>query len=273
MRAKVVPALVLCSLLGCPLAESGPGEPGEEMPTSGTSADPADTDPTDSQASTAGTDPDTTTGDDTSDSESEGTSSMDSTTGGDGPLPNGAACALNAECDSGFCYEPSPVGGTCSECGSDSDCENTCSFGFGFRYAICTDGSLGKPCDSDEGCQGDLVCAEVVDWLGYVPAYCSECSTSDQCDGDDICTPHYDEASWSGYLYCAEPGSVPNGGGCPIDRGQGYGEVCENGHCGIVGTPRNSLGLCGSCSTDDDCEGAETCVPASGDGLHGAYCE
>jgi hypothetical protein len=263
-------ALALCSA-GCT------GDTGVAANGDTDAADTDDTDePGDSLSSTTGTDPDTTSGE-TNGAESEGGNFIDPATDDEGtnePMPNGAECSANSDCQSEFCYL-SPLGGVCSECLSDSDCDATCSLDFNVGYAICTDGSLGKMCDSDEGCQDELVCATLIDAGIFQADFCSECNDSGQCDNDDICSPHYDEGSFSGYLYCAEPGSVDDGGGCPIEGNQGNGEVCTNGHCGIANIMGFvNLGICGSCSTNDDCEDGESCVPASADGgLQGAYCD
>jgi hypothetical protein len=194
-------------------------------------------------------------------------------------MPNGSECASNADCVSEFCFTIPTVGGVCSECLQDSDCdEGTCSLEFDQGYAVCTDGSLGKMCDSDEGCQGDLVCGQLLD-VGFFDAdYCSECNDATPCDGDDICTPHYDDGSFSGHLYCTGPETVEDGGGCPIEGNEGNGEVCQNGHCGIADIMGFiQLGICGSCSTNDDCDddpAGDNCIPAEAGqgGLVGAYC-
>jgi hypothetical protein len=266
--------LALCSA-GC--SDDGPADANGDTDAAETGA----AEGADSQTSTTGTEPDTTTGADTGDSD-EGGNFIDPATdeGSNEPLPNGAECSSNSDCISEFCYTIPGFGGMCSECLSDSDCENTCSLDLGAGYAMCTDGSLGKMCDSTEGCADDLVCAQLFD-IGFIDAdFCSECSSSEQCDGndgDDICTPHYDLGEFSGHMYCAAPGSVPDDEGCPIENGEGNGEVCDSGHCGIANVMGFlDLGLCGSCSSDDDCTGeGETCVPASAgeDGIHGPYCD
>lgn len=233
------------------------------------------------QGMTSTTDePGTSTSDGGSDTMDGGNFIDPNTDSGPGdPLPNGGECSSNDECQSGFCYTIPTLGGVCSECLQDSDCgegESTCGVDFNTGYAVCTDGSLGKMCDSDEGCQGDLVCGELIDTGGLFNAsFCSECNDNTPCDGEQICTPAYDEGSFSGHLMCADPGSVPDGGGCPIENGEGNGEVCTNGHCGIADVMGFiQLGVCGECSENDDCDPGETCTPASAGqgGLAGASC-
>lgn len=198
-------------------------------------------------------------------------------TGPMGPQPNGGMCTSDDECESGFCYTVPQLGGVCSECLQDSDCRmGTCSLDVGLGYAVCTDGSLGAMCDSDEGCMGDLVCSELIDTGGIYPAnFCSECGEQTPCTGDQICTPFYDAGAFSGYLTCADPESVPDGQGCPLVGGTGDDTVCANGHCGVADVMGFvELGICGECSTDMDCQGQDVCTPASADmnGLMGATC-
>lgn len=192
--------------------------------------------------------------------------------------PNGAQCTGPQECDSGFCYSLPQVGGICSECLVDQDCgEGTCSLD-AVGYAICTDGSQGVQCNTDEGCMGDLVCSEIIDTGGIINAsFCSECGPQAPCTDGQICTPFYDLGNLGGSLICADPGSVEDGEGCPIEGGEGVGEACASGHCGIaVLLGLAELGVCGECSTDEDCpEMGQTCVPpeAGMAGLVPAFCE
>lgn len=199
--------------------------------------------------------------------------------GPDGPQPNGGGCANNEGCESGFCYAIPQIGGVCSECLVDSDCEaGTCAVDFAAMYAVCTDGSIGNMCNSDEGCAGDLVCTELIDTGGLFNAsFCSECGPTAPCAGDLVCAPMYDAAAFTGHFTCVEAASVPNGGGCPIADGVGDGAPCASGMCGVADVFMGlvQLGVCGECLTDDDCEAKMTCVPANVDmnGLMGAACQ
>ncbi len=193
------------------------------------------------------------------------------------PGPNGSMCGGPEECESGFCYQVPMLGGVCSECLMDSDCESgTCAIDFNTMYAICTDGSLGSMCDSDEGCMGELVCTELIDTGGIFPAnFCSECGDAAPCDGGQTCNPVYDTMGIGGHLECVDPGSVDNGQGCPLVDGVGDGSVCMSGFCGtadLFGFVQ--LGVCGECVTDDDCPDMGTCTPAEAGmgGLMGATC-
>jgi hypothetical protein len=219
----------------------------------------------------------TTTGATDSNDDSNFIDPADDDDGPSEPGPNGSECSANADCTSGYCYVIPGFGGVCSECLMDADCgEGTCSVDFGAGYAICTDGSLGKMCDTDEGCQGELVCAQLIDTGGLFNAsFCSECNDENPCAGEKICSPHYDEGSFSGHMACVDPESVESGGGCPIENGEGNDEVCKDGHCGIADIMGFiQLGVCGECSTNEDCEVGETCTPASASqaGLEGASC-
>lgn len=123
---------------------------------------------------------------------------------------------------------------------------------------------------------GDLVCAELIDTGGLFDAnFCSECNDTTPCPGDQVCSPVYDLAAFAGYLGCVDPGSVPNGGGCPLDGFSGDGTACQSGLCGVADllgfVP---IGVCGECLTDMDCMGMGTCTPPVADmgGLMGAVC-
>lgn len=204
---------------------------------------------------------------------------LDSATSGDPPpmpQPNGTPCQDAEGCESGFCYQIPMLGGVCSECLVDTDCATgTCSID-PVGYAICTDGSIGVMCSSDEGCMGELVCAEVVDTGGLFPLnFCSECNDSTPCPGDQICTPVYDIANVQGYLACVDPGTVPNGGGCPLEGFMGNGDACQSGLCGVASAfGLIPIGVCGECLSDMDCMAMESCSAPTADrnGLQGAVC-
>lgn len=194
------------------------------------------------------------------------------------PQPDGADCTSNDGCESGFCFIFPMLGGRCSECLIDQDCgTGTCSFEPATGYALCTDGSVGKGCNTDEGCMGDLVCGELIDTGGVFNAnFCSECATNEQCSGDDACVPQYNISTFTGQLVCAGPGTVANDEGCPVVGGVPDGSVCIGGHCGVAelfgGFLR--LGVCGDCTADTDCTDGQTCTAASGSmsGLNGSSC-
>lgn len=193
------------------------------------------------------------------------------------PQPNGSQCTDASECDSGFCYQVPMLGGVCSECLTDTDCAmGTCSLDPQVLYAVCTDGSIGVMCSSDEGCMGELVCSELLDTGGLFPLnFCSECNDATPCADGQICAPVYDLGNFQGYLACLDPGTVPNGGGCPLDGMTGDGTVCQSGLCGVADLfGLVPLGVCGECLTDMDCMAPATCTAAVADmsGLQGAVC-
>ncbi|MCA9706635.1 MAG: hypothetical protein KDK70_12350, partial [Myxococcales bacterium] len=187
------------------------------------------------------------------------------------PQPNGSQCTGPDDCETMFCYEVPMFGGLCSECLTDEDCgKGTCSIDLNMGYAICTDGSLGVMCSTDEGCMGDLVCSELVNTGGIFPAnFCSECRDDDvPCAGGDICSPVYDLENIAGYMGCVTPGSVENGGGCPLNGVVGDGTVCMSGACGVAQLfGLIPIGICGECVDDADCVamGLTTCEPAVAD--------
>jgi hypothetical protein len=199
-------------------------------------------------------------------------------TGPQPPGPNGSMCGGNEECESGFCYQVPMLGGLCGECLMDSDCEmGTCALDFNIMYAVCTDGSIGMMCDSDEGCAGELVCTQLIDTGGIFNAsFCSDCGPSAPCMGDQVCNPVYSDMGLGGYLTCVDPGSVENDQGCPIVDGMGDGSVCMSGHCGIANLFMFlEVGVCGECDIDNDCPMMGTCNPPTADmgGLMGATCQ
>ncbi len=192
------------------------------------------------------------------------------------PQPNGAQCAAEPDCESGFCYILPQVGGVCSECLLDEDCDTgTCSLDAMTGYAICTDGSQGNMCNSDVGCAGELVCTELIDTGGIFNAnFCSQCGPSAPCEGEQICAPVYDLGNLGGFFACADPGTVENGQGCPLTDGDA---ACDSGYCGLANLfGFAELGVCGECNIDADCpEEGQTCVEAEagmGGGLTPAFC-
>ena len=199
--------------------------------------------------------------------------------GGGGPQPNGGQCESNEGCESGYCYVLPMIGGVCGECLMDADCEmGTCALSPELMYAVCTNGELGDMCDSDEGCMGELVCTQLVDTGGFFNAsFCSTCGPTLPCEGDQVCNPTFDAGAFSGHLECVDPGTIPNGGGCPLDdAGVGDGTPCESGICSVADVFMGfvQLGVCGECLTDDDCMMGQTCTPAEAGqgGLMGSVC-
>ncbi len=202
------------------------------------------------------------------------------TTGPMPPQPNGSQCSLPEECESGKCFMVPMLGGVCSECVSDTDCPmGTCAFDVSLGYAVCSDGGLGAMCDTpgqQGGCQDGLVCAELLDTMGFFPAnFCSECAADTDCDGGKLCNPSFDPMGLGGYKACVDPGSVPNDQGC--DAAGSGDQACMSGFCSeadIMGFLK--IGICGECDPDTNmgCMQGQTCNPPMADmnGLTGATC-
>lgn len=288
MTAKLGHSIVFASLLLA--ACGGPDESASSSDDSGGTSSSGGQDSatatvgmSSTSASTSATSASSTTTTTTwADSGDESMGFINPETGGEtgpvGPQPNGSMCGGADECESGFCYQVPMLGGVCSECLMDSDCETgTCAVDFNALYAVCTDGSLGMMCDSDEGCMGELVCTELLDTGGIFNAsFCSECGPSAPCAGEQMCNPVYDTMGIGGHMSCVDPGSVENGQGCPIDGGVGDGSVCMSGHCTAASLFMFiELGVCGECEIDADCPDMGTCAPASAGmgGLMGATCQ
>lgn len=175
----------------------------------------------------------------------------------------GAAC-MDPQCDcaSGQCFV-SPLGGVCSECDEEADCEGgTCSFGNPqtMTPAVC---SPTRPpsddCVTDDDCPEGSFCTTIIEVEGILEVTsCSECSGDMGCTDEQLCTPSIDFANAQGFYYCAEPGSVPTNEACNLD---GDGSECASGQCAPVslrGTPIQ--GLCSPCNEDADCNRGETCT-------------
>lgn len=174
------------------------------------------------------------------------------------PLPNGEQCERADDCESGACYLfPGAGVGLCSDCETDADCmidggPGTCGFDAS-PWAVCTDGSAGQICMSDEACMGELVCAEL--FPGNPFTTCGECTTAANCMQTQLCI-----LGDSGGTECIDPGTVENGGFCtgPDDG------ACMSGHCTSAQFMGMDVGLflCGECSEDMDCDPGQVCMPA-----------
>lgn len=282
--SKLVTVIGLATLLSACSDDGTGGASGDGSTGADTSAGDASVSATvgmsSTSASTTATSSTTATTDDSADvTDSGGFINPDSEESGPtAPGPNGSQCASNEECESAFCYTIPMLGGVCSECLTDSDCEmGTCAIDAAAMYAVCTDGSIGNMCDSDEGCAGALVCTELIDTGGLFNAsFCSDCGPSAPCEGEQVCAPVYDLDNFAGYFTCVDPASVDNGGGCAVTGGVGDDAACMSGHCGVVDVFMGfvQIGVCGECNSDADCVEPATCTPGSAGmgGLMGSTC-
>lgn len=196
------------------------------------------------------------------------------------PQPNGSMCTVGEECESGKCYVLPMIGGVCSDCLEDADCPmGTCALDPNVGYATCSDGGLGAMCDTpgqQGGCQDGLVCAELLDTMGFFPAnFCSECVSDGDCSNGQLCSPTYDTMALGGYKACVDPGSVPNDQGC--DHLGSGDQACMSGYCSAADVMGFlEIGVCGECDPDTNmgCGMNQTCSPPTADqgGLSGATC-
>jgi len=283
------PILLALLALGAPLGCADDGSSGTSFSGSGlssiSSAAAPDTDGSSSGGSgSSGDDSAGSTGGSTGGSSGSASATATITTsGGTNPnpdgLPNGSECESPGQCASGNCYViPLPVGdlpsGVCGICDEDQDCVDAglgiaCSVDVGNYQTACTDGSTGSFCQSDAGCKDGLYCTELIDGVGeFLPMACGTCETDADCAGTARCSPAVDVVSYSGSKYCAELGSVANDGLCPV----GGDEICASGHCSLLDLQFLKVGVCGQCSSDNDCPG--TCKDAAFDsGFFGSVCE
>ncbi len=168
----------------------------------------------------------------------------------------GEPCVEGNECSSCECFVVGPLGGVCSECDGDSDCEFGCNFGSPLTGmpAFCGDGSPGSGCQNSTACLPGLPCVPVVEIPGIIESSaCSECAADVDCPGQQ-CAPLYFDDLFTGTWYCASNGTVPNGEGC------GGNEECASGNCAtaaLMGIP--VLTVCSECNESSDCPGA--CIP------------
>lgn len=258
---------VVLGLAGCPVADDGVAGDGsgssDGTASTGGASDPGATSIVSGQTATAGettgVDPDTTAG-------MESGSFITATATDEGPsgdLPNGDFCDLDGDCQSGYCYQIPMLGGVCSECITDADCETgSCQPDFGAGYAVCTEGALGNDCMSDRGCAPGLVCADVFGAGGLSPTRCSECSPDLPCPDGQGCTLNTDNGLLDAYLGCVDGGTVPLGETCPVVGGVGDGTICVSGECGVISIFMGfEIGVCSECDADGDCPPGQTCMP------------
>jgi hypothetical protein len=216
-----------------------------------TMTDPSATDP--STASVTITDPSFTATD----------SDPTDTSGG---LPNGSACELDEECESGSCYVVQLLGGLCGECKVDADCPGGgCTLPNPFAMpptgSVCNDGGYGAGCMSDDACADDLQCATVIDVPGIIAvSTCGECIADADCDVGSVCAPDIALVGMiNGVNRCVAEGSLSNGQSC--DYATSGDLSCASGHCAVADVMGFLLlGVCSECEADEDCLGL-SCEP------------
>ena len=177
-----------------------------------------------------------------------------------GPGELGAACADNSECCSGMCFVVGPLGGVCSDCLSDADCELGCSMGNPLEGvpAVCTDGGIGAGCETSDGCADGLVCNTIIEVPGILESSsCGQCASDLDCAPGLQCAPQYDLDVLGGFWRCVPPGLEPVLAGC-----DGPEECATNVCVGaeLMGIP--VVQVCSECANDADCGGAPCILPA-----------
>ena len=197
------------------------------------------------------------------------TSAESSSTGGPSGFPNGASCVDDLECLSGRCYVTT-LGGRCSECSSDEDCEFGCSpYGFSGKpeYARCNDGSLGSGCQSSDVCVDALECVVTFEIQGVLEGVggCSDCETDADCANPEVCQPVISPGAATGFRTCVAPGELFAGATC--DVGPTGDLACSTGYCGDENASGLfHVGVCSVCGNPDlpnlGCPGGQSCTDA-----------
>ena len=187
---------------------------------------------------------------------------------------NNAECtdSSGCGCKSGLCFLVPILGGWCGECLVDTDCgEGGCSVpnpiaGTG---SVCNTGEPGAGCMTDDVCTDpdNLSCGTLLEVPGIISvATCGECSENADCTDPALpnCTPTYDVMNFSGKYVCVADNTVPNNEGCNLteENGEPVGNVaCMSGFCGeALVMSLLSVGICGECNSDADCNMGQTCT-------------
>lgn len=260
---------------------SSSGSTGPSVDDTGTDTGTDDT--TGDSGSTSDSSGDTTSGDTTDGTDSgttDGTSTDDGGSSSSGepppvPLPNGAQCTADEDCQSNECWLAGALGGICGECNEDSDCPaGGCSAANPLTSlpSYCNMGELGEGCETSAACMPGLECGDVLEVPGILDANtCGECLDDTDCPGQ-TCQPNYSVADLSGQFECVNLGSLPVGAGCDLTTGDA---ACTSGTCATADLMMLlELGVCSECADDTDCPGG-TCQPAEIDlamGLVPAVC-
>jgi hypothetical protein len=162
----------------------------------------------------------------------------------------------NDECASGMCFLAGILGGICSECLTEDDCENGCSLPNPLSTppigAMCNEGGLGDGCNTSASCvDADHVCALIIDVPGILSAStCSQCETTDDCTDGNVCNVVIRIEDIAGEKVCVEPNSVEDGEFCDLSQDD------QNAPCINFCAAANIMGLvdfgvCGECSNID----------------------
>lgn len=270
-----VAAATVLGLTGCPADDSGETA-ADEGTTSSVDTDTSPSTTASGSATTASgsasattTNPSTTDGT-TTEMTTSVSDTMPTTTGTE-PQPNGATCMSNEECESGMCFLAGILGGICSACLTDDDCEWGCGLPNPLvdppLGAECTMGMLGQGCMTEEACMDpEHFCALIIDVPGVLSAStCSECETTADCDEGTVCNVSVSIETISGQKTCVTPESVPDGEFCDLE---GDGDLACTNFCGeadIMGIAQ--FGVCGQCNnvTGEGCEGGQECEPPTVD--------
>jgi hypothetical protein len=195
--------------------------------------------------------------------------------GGGVPGGNGEPCDADTPCAGGVCYEMGILGGACGECSSDADCvDGGCTppdlITDPIVPSVCNGGEQGAGCESDEACCGIGRCGTLFDIPGIATARtCGHCTTDADCPPGGTCQPDLAFPSFGGVLECVLPGSLPLDHAC--DAENAAVAPCD-GVCRAVDVGGlTTIGICGECASDADCDGSASCLPGTADFNDGTF--
>ena len=196
--------------------------------------------------------------------------STSDTTSDDGPglttlivsESSGLQCEDESTCTE-YCFLLGILGGFCSECLTEDDCEWGCSppipEPLPGHPALCNNGDPSDGCNTSAACRDDFVCASLLDIPGvHEIRTCSECVDDSDC-APGLCGVDLRLDVFGGTRQCVVAGTVANGQTCDLE-GSGD-EACAN-LCaaadlgGIV-----EVGVCSECTLNAHCDTGETCMP------------
>jgi hypothetical protein len=187
----------------------------------------------------------------------------------------GQACALNAECLSGFCVDGVCCNTICGgipgvEADNTSDCQACSMAASGAPNGVCRAARIATPCTSTNLCLDSSVCDESGSCIGGVPKVCpitsNPCVESGVCDPTTgACNPNRPDG-----LVCDDGNACTAATACLAGVCSGPVTVicAPPAVCKLAGTCNTSTGVCDypnaadgiACADTNLCTTGETCL-------------